>query len=80
MWQLRFACRDCVAVIRGWKSTKGVRTFDAASFLRRKGADSVRVRKMFKNDMGDYKAKAEVVRSAEIIGESIAVAASALAL
>jgi len=53
----------------------GVRTFDAASFLRRKGADSVRVRKMFKNDMGDYKAKAEVVRSAEIIGESIAVAA-----
>lgn len=53
----------------------GVRTFDAASFLRRRGADSVRVRKMFKNDMGDYKAKAEVVRSAEIIGESIAVAA-----
>ena len=53
----------------------GVRTFDAASFLRRRGADSVRVRKMFKNDMGDYKAKAEVVRSAEVIGESIAVAA-----
>ncbi|MBQ7016197.1 MAG: DHH family phosphoesterase [Firmicutes bacterium] len=53
----------------------GVRTFDAASYLRRRGADSVRVRKMFKNDMGDYKAKAEVVRSAEIIGESIAVAA-----
>ncbi len=53
----------------------GVRTFDAASFLRRRGADSVRVRKMFKNDMGDYKAKAEVVRSSEIIGESIAVAA-----
>ena len=41
----------------------------------RTSADSVRVRKMFKNDMGDYKAKAEVVRSAEIIGESIAVAA-----
>ena len=53
----------------------GVRTFDAASFLRRRGADSVRVRKMFKNDMGDYKAKAEVVRSAEIIGDSLAVAA-----
>ena len=53
----------------------GVRTFDAASFLRRRGADSVRVRKMFKNDMGDYKAKAEVVQSAEIIGENIAVAA-----
>ncbi len=52
----------------------GVRTFDAASFLRRRGADSVRVRKMFKNDMGDYKAKAEVVRSSEIIGDCIAVA------
>lgn len=52
----------------------GVRTFEAAAFLRRKGADSVRVRKMFKNDMGDYKAKAMIVSNAQIIGENIAVA------
>ena len=29
----------------------GVRTFDAASYLRRSGADVVRVRKMFRSDM-----------------------------
>ena len=52
----------------------GVRTFEAAAFLRRRGADSVRVRKMFKNDMGDYKAKAQIVSTARIIGDNIAVA------
>lgn len=52
----------------------GVRTFEAAAFLRRKGADSLRVRKMFQNDMGDYKAKAQVISSAEILNDTIAVA------
>ena len=52
----------------------GVRTFEAAAYLRRKGADSVRVRKMFKNDMGDYKAKAEVVAGAEVWKDEIAIA------
>ena len=42
--------------------------------MRRRGADSVRVRKMFKNDMGDYKAKAQIVSTARIIGDNIAVA------
>ena len=44
----------------------GVRTFEAAAFLRRNGADVVRVRKMFRDDLEDYKAKAEAVREAEI--------------
>ena len=44
----------------------GVRTFEAAAFLRRCGADVTRVRKLFRTDFGDYKAKSEVVRSAEI--------------
>ncbi len=44
----------------------GVRTFEAAAFLRRNGADVVRVRKMFRDDLVDYKAKAEAVREAEI--------------
>ncbi|MBO6158985.1 MAG: DHH family phosphoesterase [Firmicutes bacterium] len=52
----------------------GVRTFEAAAYLKRKGADSVRVRKMFKNDMGDYKAKAQVVAGAQIWGDDIAIA------
>lgn len=52
----------------------GVRTFEAAAFLRRKGADSVRVRKMFKNDMGDYKAKAQVISNAQILSNQMAIA------
>lgn len=44
----------------------GVRTFEAAAFLKRNGADVVRVRKLFRDDLEDYKAKAEAVREAEI--------------
>jgi len=51
----------------------GVRTFEAAAFLRRNGADVVRVRKMFRDDLEDYKAKAEAVREAEIFEDSFAI-------
>ena len=44
----------------------GVRTFEAAAFLRRCGADVTRVRKLFRNDMAEYKARAEAVRHAEV--------------
>jgi c-di-AMP phosphodiesterase-like protein len=44
----------------------GVRTFEAAAFLRRYGADVTRVRKMFRDGAAEYKAKAEAVRNAEI--------------
>ena len=44
----------------------GVRTFEASAFLRRCGADVTRVRKMFRNDMAEYKARAEAVRHAEV--------------
>lgn len=44
----------------------GVRTFEAAAFLRRCGADVTRVRKMFRDGATEYKAKAETVRNAEI--------------
>lgn len=44
----------------------GVRTFEAAAFLRRCGADVTRVRKIFRNDMAEYKARAEAVRHAEV--------------
>ena len=58
----------------------GVRTFEAAAYLRRKGADSVRVRKMFKNDMEDYKAKARIVGGAEIFSDKVAIASWASSL
>lgn len=55
-------------------SKTGVRTFEAAAFLRRCGADVTRVRKMFRNDMAEYKARAEAVRHAELYhGFAIAV-------
>jgi c-di-AMP phosphodiesterase-like protein len=44
----------------------GVRTFEAAAFLRRNGADVTRVRKLFREDAGEYKARADAVSQAEI--------------
>ena len=50
----------------GFVNKAGVRTFEAAAFLRRSGADVVRVRKMFREEAADYKAKADAVSQAEI--------------
>ncbi|WP_026653284.1 DHH family phosphoesterase [Butyrivibrio proteoclasticus] len=44
----------------------GVRTFEAAAFLRRNGADVTRVRKLFREDAIEYKAKADAVSQAEV--------------
>lgn len=44
----------------------GVRTFEAAAYLKRCGAEVTRVRKMLRNDMDAYKARAEAVRHAEV--------------
>ena len=44
----------------------GVRTFEAAAFLRRCGADLAFVRKMFRDDMDAYRAKAAIISSAEV--------------
>lgn len=44
----------------------GVRTFEAAAYLRRNGADVTRVRKLFREDALEYKTKADAVRQAEI--------------
>ncbi len=46
-------------------SKTGVRTFEAAAFLRRCGADVTRVRKMFRDDVQSYRAKAEAIRHVE---------------
>ncbi len=51
----------------------GAMTFESAAFLRRNGADSIRVRLLFQNDMDAYKAKATVVRDAELYRDSIAI-------
>ena len=51
----------------------GVRTFEAAAFLRRNGADVTRVRKLFREDAMEYKAKADAVSQAEIYKQSFAI-------
>ena len=47
-------------------SKTGVRTFEAAAFLRRCGADVTRVRKLFRDDAIEYRTKADAVSRAEI--------------
>ena len=51
----------------------GVRTFEAAAFLRRNGADVTRVRKLFRENANEYKAKADAVSQAEIYKNSFAI-------
>lgn len=51
----------------------GVRTFEAAAFLRRNGADVTRVRKLFREDAIEYKTKADAVSQAEIYRNAFAV-------
>lgn len=51
----------------------GVRTFEAAAYLRRNGADVTRVRKMFRDDASDYRVKAETISKAEVYRESFAI-------
>ena len=51
----------------------GVRTFEAAAYLRRNGADTTRVRKMLRDNIDSYKAKAEAVRTAEIYQKYFAI-------
>lgn len=53
----------------------GVRTFEAAAYLRRLGADTVEVRKLFSSSMDEYLAKSKLVAAAEIFrGCAVAVA------
>ena len=51
----------------------GVRTFEAASFLRRQGVDTVAVKQLFQNDLATYTSISTVVKEAEIIGNEIAI-------
>ena len=51
----------------------GVRTFEAAAFLRRNGADVTRVRKLFRENATEYKAKADAVSQAEIYRNAFAI-------
>ncbi len=57
---------------KGFTFKAGVRTFEAASYLRRMGVDTVNVRRLFKTHLDSYVAKAEIIRSAVVYRENIA--------
>lgn len=57
----------------GFHSKSGPRTFEAAAFLRRHGADVTRVRKMLRNDMSEYRAVAQAVSRAEVYRDAFAI-------
>ena len=59
---------------RNFMNRTGVRTFEAAAFLRRCGADINRIRKMFRDDFDFYRQKAKAIQSAEVFYDEFAIA------
>ena len=51
----------------------GVRTFEAAAYLRRCGVDIIRVKKWFQSDLESFNKIADIVKKAEIVNETIAI-------
>ncbi len=51
----------------------GVRTFEAAAYLRRCGVDIIKVKKWFQSDLNTYNTISQIVAKSEIVGESIAI-------
>ncbi|MBR6728964.1 MAG: DHH family phosphoesterase, partial [Clostridia bacterium] len=54
----------------------GVRTFEAASFLRKQGVDTVSVKTVFQQDLTSYIKRAAIIKNAEIFREQIAISIS----
>lgn len=78
--KLKSAEADClyggiVIDTNNFISKAGVRTFEAAAYLRRNGADVTRVRKMFRDDVFDYRAKADAISRASVFREVFAISA-----
>lgn len=51
----------------------GVRTFEAAAYLRKCGVDIIKVKKWFQSDLETYNTISEIVAKSEVVGESIAI-------
>ena len=52
----------------------GVRTFEAASYLKKSGADTIEVKKLFNSDIKDFITKAEIIQNAKVINNNICLA------
>ncbi len=53
---------------RNFTMRTGARTFESAAFLRRKGADTVKVKKMFNSTIEEYRGRSELVSGAQLYG------------
>lgn len=53
---------------KGFEFKAGVRTFDAASFLRELGADTLEVKKMFTDSLSDYLVIVDTIKNAKVKG------------
>ena len=51
----------------------GVRTFEAAAYLRRCGVDIIRVKKWFQSDLASFNLIADIVKKSEIVNDTIAI-------
>ena len=51
----------------------GVRTFEAAAYLRKYGIDIIKVKKWFQSDLESYNVIADIVKNAEILNETIGI-------
>ena len=59
---------------KGFTFKTGVRTFDAASFLRKMGVDPVNIRRLFRNDIGFYIQKSKIISHAQVYHGIVAIA------
>lgn len=76
--KLRGVEADCmysgiVVDTNNFMTKTGVRTFEAAAYLRRSGADVTRVRKLFREDASEYMAKAKTIRDSMIYRNDYAI-------
>lgn len=59
---------------KGFTFKTGVRTFEAASYLRKMGVDPVNVRRLFRNDLDTYIQKSRIISHAKVYRKNIAIA------
>ncbi len=59
---------------KGFTFKTGVRTFEAASYLRRRGVDPVAVKRLFRNDIEGYIQKSKIISNAQLYRGNIAIA------
>ena len=57
---------------KGFTFKTGVRTFEAAAFLRKHGADTVSVKTLFQGDMETFRVKADAMNRLKVIGDCAA--------